>query len=104
MDITLKSWMKQVIQVRAHQTQDGAGDPTLGASIDLYCYSYGGGSRLVRNKNGEEIICTKILCMDGTSLIHLKDFVYIDSHRYPIISIVPYYDDLGNIEIVEVFI
>jgi hypothetical protein len=104
MDATLKGWMNQLVQVSPYLSQDGAGDPTLGALIDLYCYSYGGGSRLVRNKSGEEVVCTRILGMDGSALVHLKDFVYLDGRRFPIMSIVPYYDDVGSIDFVEVLL
>lgn len=104
MDTIIKSWMNEVVQVQAPMATDGAGDPTLQPPIDLYCYSYGGGSRLVRNRQGDEVVCTKILCTEGNALVHLKDFVYIDGRRYPILDIIPYYDDIGNVEIVEVLL
>jgi len=104
MDANMKTWLNRTIQVYPIASQDGAGDVTTGAVVTLPCYIYGNGSKLIRNRDGEEVLCEKTICLDGASSIHLKDVVYIDGHKYPIMNIVPYYNALGSLDFVEVYV
>jgi len=103
MDAGFKEWLNTVVQIQPYISQDGAGDPTFGTSFNLNCYSEGS-SRLIVNAAGEEVLSTQVLYFDGSALIHLKDYITLGVLQYPILQAIPYLNERGVIEMVEVFL
>jgi len=101
MDVEFKRWLNQTVQVSTALTSDGAGDPIDSVLKDLRCYMEGG-TKLVINRQGEEVASTNTLYFDGADFPQLKDHIIVGTQRFSILQIVPYYDERGIAEMVEV--
>jgi len=102
MDIMFKSWLNQTVQIESYVSQDGAGDCSYGTSRNVSCYMYGGGQRFTHDGTHNITQWTSVLCVDGTETVNPKDRVTIGGRKFPVLHVVPYYDDLGNKEFSEV--
>lgn len=107
MDYQIRNLMKQIVAVEKHLARDGRGTPTYGTPLHLRAY-VSGDTKMVRNMNGEEVASNFTLYFEQSEtmqhLNHLDRLTLPDGTQPPIISVRPYYNEKGEVGIVEVYV
>lgn len=108
MDASIKKLMNIPVGWKQFVSQDGAGEKTYNASVTLYCYKHGG-ERILRNNEGEEQVSRQTLYFNGTDTrvrsLSTQDLITTsDNIDHYILDARPYYDNRGNLDIMEVLI
>lgn len=107
MDSCIKNLMKIPIDWEKYSNQNGAGEKSYSSKVTLYCYKQGG-ARLVRTSRGEQVVSKEILYLDGSNInvaqISVKDRITTPTGTYPILDVLPFYNEKGILDLVEVII
>lgn len=108
MDPCIKALMNLSFIWRRFDQRDAHGMKSYLPAVTLKGYKKSG-LKMQRNTFGEELISKECLYLDGTTIdvgnITTDDLITNAAGiEYPILEVVPYYDGVGNLDIVEVFI
>ena len=99
-------WLNKTIVYKAKVSQSGAGDVIYASDgTTIPCY-ISGGTQIVINDKGEEVVSTEHLFFDatttGVSTIDFTGIIVLNSKNRPIKSIENFYDEDGDLDLVVV--
>lgn len=106
MDRQIARLLKQEVQVESYSGMDERGNALPYASLKVLASYISGEAKMVRDVTGKEVVSNITLYFDGTLEVHsisLEDRVTLpDGRQPPIIAIRPYFNEKGQIDVVEV--
>ncbi len=106
MDPVLKGWLNMTVTWEPFVSYSGSGVPTYGTPVQLKCFLEGV-RRIVRNREGEEVVSNWTLVLDDLRVASMKEQDRITlptGESPPIIRIAPLYDDKGSVDHYEVYL
>lgn len=103
MDVGFLRWLNQTATISPWIKQDGSGDAEYGPSFTAKCFDSGGGFRAIINRAGVEVVSRKSIYFDGLTPLQTLDLLTLEGETYPIMEIIPYYDEKGNLFMSEAF-
>lgn len=108
MDSCIRKLMLLPVSWQKYLQQTGAGEKVYDTPVTLYGYKRDGYS-MYRTPAGEERISREVIYFEGAATgvldINVNDTITVPGgKKYYVMFIRPYYDDKGNIDIVEVLI
>jgi hypothetical protein len=103
MDREFKKWLNVPVVVIPTESQDGAGDIIPGQERSLKCYPVGG-KKMVINRDGQSVLSTETLILDGDPQIGYFDKIVYTDMTFTILQIKPYLTETGVVDFTEVMI
>lgn len=106
MDKQFISWLNQEILYEKFLSRSVKNEKMYNTAIPLKTY-VAGKTTLVRNSRGEEVLAKSVFYLDGASApsdLSVNDRFTYEGVELPVMLISKYYDENGNLDVVEVYV
>lgn len=107
MDKSFLKWLNAELIIESFTHRSGSGVPQYAPPITLKAYE-SGERRVVRNQQGDEVVSDKTFYLNGTAeaaAIKYNDRITLpDTSQPPILALAPFFNEKGQLELLELSI